>query len=1159
MILHALPWQRREHHPPAHVRTLVDLLLHRAAATPDLVIFRHLVDGDDDEQTLTLAALLTQARAIAVTLSRHLPPGARVLLPHPPGLEFAAALLGCMFAGLVGVPVPPPDAGRRGPALRRLLSICADAEVSAIFTVPAVLAAGDELRAALPAIPWFTTDDLDLALADEWTPPALAADTVAYLQYTSGSTADPKGVVIDHANLLHNCGALNEVYALDPTSVMVYWVPTYHDLGLVYGVALPLYIGFTAISMPPAAFLARPLRWLRAITRYRGTHSVAPNFAYELVVARTRPHECTDLDLTSWRHALNGAEPIRQSAEAAFLAAFAPYGLDPDALSHSYGMSEATAELTSEPHPHRGIFLKVAADALERGRVALADDTTRTRVVAGCGVPTGDTELLIVDPDAATLCAKGQVGEVWIRGASVARGYWRADAATERTFRARLASDPDTTYLRSGDLGFVHDGQLFITGRRKDLIIIRGENHYPQDLEWALQGRHPAVRPNSAVALSLDDARGEQLVLVTEVYPDHAIDPAPVFAAMREAAAEYGLQLGVAVLCPPGAVPKTSSGKVQRGPTKQLLRSGELRTLARWDLPTAEATDDPDEDLRDLLSNSDLAARTDLLRDYLGRLIAARLRVATVPSDVPVAQHGLDSLASVEIAERLSFQLRAPVLLGELHGTIDELAQLLAARRAEHTLVPAPGDRHADFPLHGIQQAYWVGRAGGALGGVSCHAYHELECIDLDLPRLGRAWQQLIARHDALRLVIDGDGRQRVLADVPPYTIARDDLGPLTPADRDTRLLATRDEISHQVLPADQWPLFRIHASALDEHRTRLHLGIDLLLADGASLSLLMHEWSRLYAGDTLPELPPCSFRDCALAELAARDSEHYRASLAYWSAHRPDVPGPELPLARRPEDLTGPARFVRRRAVIAPDVWSAIETEARRRHLGPSVVLCAAFTEVLATWSARPELLLNMTTFRRPPIHPRVHEIVGDFTTMALLTCRPAASFAALAAALQQQFHEQLDHRVVHGVEVLREWSRSGPVDVPVVFTSMIRSDGTGQWDTTWLGDEVHAISQTPHVWLDHQVLECNGELVSRWDAVEALFPPCMLDAMFAAFQARVSALAEQPALWDSPTPDLLPATERATIAAANATDAPFTATTLPALFHTQAHLRPH
>ncbi|MDC0667760.1 non-ribosomal peptide synthetase/type I polyketide synthase [Nannocystis radixulma] len=1186
MILHAQPWQHREHHPPASVRTLVDLLLHRAAAAPDLVLFRHLVDGDDHQQQLTLADLSRHARAIAVALADRLPPGARVLLPHPPGFEFAAALLGCMCAGMVGVPVPPPEPGRRGPALRRLLAICRDADVAAVLTVAEVAAVADDLRAALPGVHWFLADDLDLTLADRWSPPpGLDASTVAYLQYTSGSTADPKGVVVDHGNLLHNCAALNDVYALGPASVMVYWVPTYHDLGLVYGVALPLFIGFTAVSLAPAAFLARPIRWLRAIDRWRGTHSVAPNFGYELVVARTRPDERAGLDLSCWRHALNGAEPIRAAAEAAFLAAFVPHGLPADVLSHSYGMSEATAELTSEPPSRRGVFLELDAAALERGRVvplaarqAAPKDSpeqpvskdTITRTVAGCGVPTGDTTLLLVDPDTCRPCPPDQVGEVWIRGASVARGYWRAEDATRRTFGGRLDGDGSATdHLRSGDLGFVHDGQLFITGRRKDLIILRGENHYPQDLEWAIQGRHPAIRPSGAVAFGLaghDTGRegDERLVLVTEVYPDRIGDPEHLFAVLRDAVGEYGLALACAVLCPPGAVPKTSSGKVQRGPTKALFLAGTLPQLARWDLADLAGVT-ADDDLRDRLHHADLAAREQLLRDYLTRLVAVRIGVPpTSLPDLPLARLGLDSLAGVEIAERLSVQLGHPVERGQLLDgrTIADLARDLAATPAEPPLQPNPAERHAPFPLHGIQQAYWVGRAGGALGGVACHTYHEFDSDDLDLPRLERAWQRLVARHDALRLVFDDAGRQRVLADVLPYTIPVDDLRDLDDLARYARLADLRRHMSHQVLPADRWPLFRIHAHRLGGSRIRLHLGIDLLLADGASLALLMSEWRQLYRHPErdLPPLPPVGFRDCALADRALQGTPPWRDALAWWSARRPALDlAPELPLARRPEDLEGPPRFVRRRAVLEPALWDSLRHESRQRGLGPAIVLCTAFQEVLAAWSARPGFMLNMTTFRRAPIHPRVHELVGDFTTMALLACRPAASFAAAAADLQNQFHEQLDRRIVHGVDVLREWSKAGPIQIPFVFTSMVRSDGGGQWHGAWLGDETHAISTTPHVWLDHQVLECDGQLVCRWDAVDDLFPPGLLDAMFAAFLERLAGLAGEPGAWDRSTPELLPSDQRAVLDAVNATDLPLPSATLPELFAASLAARPH
>ncbi|MCA9709960.1 MAG: AMP-binding protein, partial [Myxococcales bacterium] len=1126
MSIHDRPWSRRDHHPPVGVTTLIELLSHRAETAPERAALRYLRDGEQDVVTLTTSALWRDACAVAAYLQARLPVGARVLLPHPPGLEFSVAFYGCVLAGMVAVPVPPPDPARPGRALPRLQAVCDDAEVAAVLTVPEVAAQRD----GMPKVPIFSHDDVDPALASRWVRPQSDERTPIYLQYTSGSTARPKGVVIDHANVLHNCAELNEAYDLRPDSVMVYWVPTYHDLGLVYGVVLPMFIGFESISMSPMDFLRQPARWLQAIERFGGTHSVAPNFGYDLVVARCTPQQLAGLDLSRWRHALNGGEPIRRISEQRFVALCAPLGLPPDALSHSYGMSEATAEITAEPLGTRGVFVRLRADALAEGRVEDAGpevEDDRVRWVAGCGVPAAGTELFIVDPDTREPCAPDRIGEIWIGGGSVARGYWRAPEATEQAFGGRLCGE-DTPRLRSGDLGFLRDGQLFVTGRCKDVVIIRGHNHYPQDLEWALEGRHPALRPNAAVAFSEDDGTTERLVLVTEVYPDRLEDPMSVVSTIREAVAERGLEVSVVVLCPPRTVPKTSSGKVQRARTRHLFECGELPSIERW--VAAAPQDAVSEDLRDRLRESDEAPRIALLRDYLERLVAAKLRVdRDQVQDVALVDMGLDSLAMVEIAERLSFQLGRVVELGALSEPLSSLAATLGGPPPADESLVVGGEPHEPFPLYGIQQAYWVGRAGGVGGGVSCHTYHELDAEGLDPSRLEAAWQALIDRHDALRLVIDAEGQQRVLPQAR-YSMPVEDLRGLSAAEREARLAALRARMSHQVLPSERWPMFEIRVCRLVDDRVRVYVSIDLLLADGASLARLMDEWGRLYVEPERPlePLPPCTFRDCALADQAAKGTARYEASRAWWRERRPDFPtAPALPLACNPEQLEAP-RFVRRRATLDPRVWQALQDEAHRRRLTISVVLCTAFAEVLEAWSGAP-FMLNLTTFRRAPIHPRIHEIIGDFTTMAFLDCRRSAwSFVEYARRLQGQLHAQLDHRVVHGVEVLRMWSHEQPVQVPVVFTSMVRGDGTGRWDTTWLGEETFAISQTPHVWIDHQILELNGALVYRWDAVEALFPEGLLDAMFAAFGRRVQELATTPSAWDQGRPELLPPADR-------------------------------
>ncbi|MCA9696465.1 MAG: AMP-binding protein, partial [Myxococcales bacterium] len=631
-----------------------------------------------------------------------------------------------------------------------------------------------------------------------------------------------------------------------------------------------------------------------------------------------------------------------------------------------------------------------------------------------------DTRILIVDPETRRPCAGERIGEIWIAGTTVAPGYWSAGSiVVDERFAATLAADATEPgapgrWLRSGDLGFVRDGQLFVTGRIKDLLIVRGENYYPQDFEWAVQDRHEALRPNAAAAIVVDDGVGERLVFMTEVYPERLGDPRALIAALRAELGAVGVQPATILLLGPRAVAKTSSGKVQRGRMKARFLAGEIEALARWDV---------DADLRKIDAEALAALRASrgpqrllAVDRLLAALIAAKLGADDeVGATAPLIELGLDSLAMVELGEQLSLALGVRVELASLAAPRSraELVAVLAALEppedhddadAAPVFTPAPADRLAPFPLHGIQRAYWVGRAGGVLGGVSCHSYHEFDGVDLDLPRLERAWQRLIARHDALRLVVDEDGLQRVLdpESAPAYAIAVDDLRELGDGAREAWLEQLRRRMSHRVLPAERWPLFEIRALRLDERRTRLCFSLDLLIADGSSLALLFAEWRRAYAAPerALPALPDFGFRDCVLHEAALQRSPAYAEALAWWQEQRPEIAGaPALPLARAPEELTRP-RFVRRRQVIPARRWAALGEHARRHGLTPTMVVAAAFVEILEAWSGAQPFLLNLTSFRRPPVDPRVDAIVGDFTTMAFLRCDRAepGAFDALA-----------------------------------------------------------------------------------------------------------------------------------------------------------------
>ncbi|MFG3252543.1 amino acid adenylation domain-containing protein [Streptomyces sp. NPDC048172] len=513
-----------------------------------------------------------------------------------------------------------------------------------------------------------------------------------------------------------------------------------------------------------------------------------------------------------------------------------------------------------------------------------------------------------------------------------------------------------------------------------------------------------------------------------------------------------------------------------------------------------------------------------------------------------------------------------PELRDELKLRRDELIGHLT--RAGDTdgptaLVPRPEERHEPFPLTDIQQAYWVGRTPSVeLGGNAAHGYVEFDAVDLDVPRLSRALDKVVRRHDMLRAVVQPDGLQRVLPEVPPCEIRVTDLSGADDAAREAGIARVRDALSAQLLPADRWPLFEVRATRLDDRRWRLHLSLDMLIMDGFSIGLFQRDWFHFYERpDAEPEPLDVTFRDHVLAEQRLRDDPRFEADKRYWLDRLDQLPpAPELPLAVQPGQLPARPEFARLHTRLSRAEWSALKETARRRGLTPSAVLMAAYADVLRRWSKRPELTLNLTLFNRPPLHPRTNEVIGDFTSVILLETRPEPedSFTGRAKRLHHQLLEDLGHSGYSGVRVLRERARrsgGGPgAAMPVVFTSMIGFEsGSNLTESAQLfGDVVHGASQTPQVWLDYQVLEDRGELLIHWDFVEALFPDGMLDAMMRAHRACLERLAGSEAAWDERELTELPDEQAAERGRANATEVPLPRRTLSELVEEQAARTP-
>ncbi len=517
--------------------------------------------------------------------------------------------------------------------------------------------------------------------------------------------------------------------------------------------------------------------------------------------------------------------------------------------------------------------------------------------------------------------------------------------------------------------------------------------------------------------------------------------------------------------------------------------------------------------------------------------------------------------------QRLSDAKRA-LLERRLRGGKGHEVRAAGASAEPIYITPDEARRHEPFPLTDIQQAYWLGRGDSfALGNVSSHGYLELDCSHLDLPRFERAWQRLIERHDMLRAVVQPNGTQQVLPGVPAYRIEAIDLRDLERQQADTELDALRAELSHQILPSDRWPLFDVRAALIDDVCTRIYFSVDLLIMDAASIQRIGRELYALYQDPSaVPPPLALSFRDYVLAERALSDTEAYRKAHAYWRRRLPTLPAaPELPLRIAPAEVDTP-RFVRRTHALTADTWTRIKAKAQRLGVSHSAVAATLFGEVLARWSKSPRFSINVTLFNRQPLHPQVGELVGDFTSLTMLAVdgQGGGCFADRARALQAQLWEDLDHSQVSGVAVLRDLARSqgrGQVDanrhMPVVFTSTLAqmsasaTAGDAQRASSWaadrpgapgmngLGKVAYSISQTPQVWLDHQVSEQDGALITYWDAVEELFPQGLLDDMCRAYVDLAQLLAASDGAWELPALELLPPYQRQLVRETNVTEA--------------------
>ncbi len=572
--------------------SLVDIVKLHAKEKPDVVAYTYLVDGEDQEIRLTFGELDRQARNFAAALQKVSQPGDRALLLYPSGLEFVVAFIGCRYAGIIAAPTTVPHLKRSTPRLKLMMED-ADAKIACttrnVFDkIQAVLADDDEFK----KVHWMINEDIPDNIFDTWQEPEIRPDDIAFLQYTSGSTSTPKGVMISNFNLIRSLEDNVIGSHFDDTSSMVSWLPIFHDMGLISGLLVPLYTGTPCYIMSPVSFLEKPFRWFRAIAKYKGTHTIAPNFAYEMCTKKISEEEKLSLDLSNFRYAGNAAEPVRLQTMKDFGAAFESCGFKYNAFVPSYGLAEATVKVSSKKVGQPPSYCVLDVNEIENNKlVFLAENDPNGYINVSCGQSAVDADIQIVNPKTGALSAADEIGEIWIKSDTVAQGYWHNPKATDETFNARISNYAGGPFLRTGDMGFIYKDELYIAGRIKDMIIIQGHNYYPQDIELTVEKCHPAVRPSCGAAFALDDGTQEHLVVVQEIKKEFrkSDNLQEVANAIRMAVAKsHGLRASAVILIKPSTIEKTTSGKIQRHAAKESFLHGTLDVLHEWRIPNLQ-------------------------------------------------------------------------------------------------------------------------------------------------------------------------------------------------------------------------------------------------------------------------------------------------------------------------------------------------------------------------------------------------------------------------------------------------------------------------------------------------------------------------------------------------------------------------------------------
>ncbi len=1004
--------------PSGEAENLIDLLRQRAVQQPTRQAYTFLVDGQEEHASMTFGQLDLQARAIAVLLGSMGARDDRVLLLYPPGLEYISSFMGCLYARAVAVPVPPPRFNRK---MERILMVAADSKSRIVLTTRAILSRIESLLEKAPelrSLLWVATDDLGLGLADDWRAPEVDGDTLAFLQYTSGSTATPRGVMVTHRNLLHNERLIQTAFEQTKESIILSWLPFYHDMGLIGGVLQPLYLGAKCMLMSPFAFLQRPLRWLRAISDYKITTSGGPDFAYDLCVRKAAQEDCSTLDLSNWTVAFNGSEPIKPETIKRFSETFRRFGFKSSSFYPCYGLAEATLLVSGGRRRSQPLVSTISDEALKGNRILKAQDggSDSYSIVTG-GQIAADQTVIIVDPESLTHCPADQVGEIWIAGPSVARGYYNRIEETRETFQAYLPDTGEGPFLRTGDLGFIKDCELFVTGRIKDLIIIRGQNYYPQDIEATLQNDSTALRKGSGAAFSIEVDGRERLVIVQEVAGRRPQNPDAIMESIRQAVAEeHQLPPYSICLIKEGSIPRTSSGKIRRRQCRADFLAGNLNIVAAWQEPSVCESQDSNIFLDTL--PIDVVA----LEKWLASLLAEKLGVTATAIDVSrsIPAYGLDSLAVIELMHAIAARLAVSIQMPQFFQarSLSELARLLfELMEGSSSFTPtsiSPQKEVTEFNLlRGQQALYFLHQLVTDAPAYNIAALGIIR-DSFDQAALRNAFQILVNRHASLRtnFITTPDGIKQRVAERQEVCFTEEDAVAWTEDELNRRI---RDEANRRFnLEEDRLLRITLYKRAED---FRLLMVAHHIVTDFWSLGIFIKELSLSYAAQlsgTDVFLPPVEFQFSDYVRwqdeiLSGAEGERL------WNYWKDKLRG-ELPTLSLPTDRPRlPIQTYAGDSIrfnILRETADGLNQLSRQSETTLFTMLAAAFETLLHRYTSQDDLLLGVLTNGRSRFGFK--EVAGYFVNPVVIRAdfSDDPTFSSLLTGTRTAMLEAFEHQ---------------------------------------------------------------------------------------------------------------------------------------------------